>query len=51
MRPTGALLPLLERTFFARGGATPEHEQVRCRPDRNRQIIEFRATGGAKEEA
>ena len=37
-------LLLLERTFLAREGAALEHAQIYCRPDRYRQIIEFRAS-------
>jgi GntR family transcriptional regulator len=40
----GAPLLLLERTFLARDGAALEHSQIFCRPDRYRQIIEFRST-------
>ena len=47
--PNGAPLLLLERTFFTRDGAALEHAQVYCRPDRYRQIIEFRSA--TKEEA
>lgn len=38
-----APLLLLERTFLAREGTALEHAQVFCRPDRYRQIIEFRS--------
>lgn len=37
-----APLLVLERTFLAREGTALEHAQVFCRPDRYRQIIEFR---------
>lgn len=37
-----APLLVLERTFLARDGTALEHAQVFCRPDRYRQIIEFR---------
>lgn len=36
-------LLVLERTFLAREGAALEHAQIFCRPDRYRQIIEFRS--------
>lgn len=38
-----APLLVLERTFLAREGTALEHAQVFCRPDRYRQIIEFRS--------
>jgi GntR family transcriptional regulator len=38
----GAPLLRLERTFLARDGGAIEHAQIFCRPDRYRQIIEFR---------
>jgi GntR family transcriptional regulator len=49
----GAPLLLLERTFLTRDGIPLEHAQVFCRPDRYRQIIEFRSTntGTTTEEA
>jgi GntR family transcriptional regulator len=37
-----APLLVLERTFLAREGTALEHAQIFCRPDRYRQIIEFR---------
>lgn len=40
----GAPLLLLERTFLAREGAALEHAQIFCRPDRYRQVIEFRSS-------
>lgn len=43
----GAPLLLLERTFLTRDGIALEHAQVFCRPDRYRQIIEFRSTNPA----
>ncbi len=47
----GAPLLLLERTFLTRDGIALEHAQVFCRPDRYRQIIEFRsATSGTTTE-
>jgi GntR family transcriptional regulator len=46
----GTPLLLLERTFVARDGAALEHSRVYCRPDRYRQIIEFRSPN-AKDEA
>lgn len=39
----GTPLLRLERTFLARDGSAIEHAQVFCRPDRYRQIIEFRS--------
>lgn len=39
----GAPLLLLERTFLAREGVALEHARIFCRPDRYRQIIEFRS--------
>ena len=39
----GAPLLVLERTFLTRDGIALEHAQVHCRPDRYRQIIEFRS--------
>jgi GntR family transcriptional regulator len=49
----GAPLLLLERTFLTRDGIPLEHAQIFCRPDRYRQIIEFRSTdtGTTMEEA
>jgi GntR family transcriptional regulator len=50
----GAPVLLLERTFLTRDGIPLEHAQVFCRPDRYRQIIEFRSTtttGTATEDA
>ena len=47
----GAPLLLLERTFFAGNGVALEHSQVFSRPDRYRQILEFRSTRSAKDEA
>ena len=49
----GAPVLLLERTFLTRDGIPLEHAQVFCRPDRYRQIIEFRSanTATATEEA
>jgi GntR family transcriptional regulator len=38
-----APLLVLERTFLAREGTALEHAQIFCRPDRYRQIIEFRS--------
>jgi GntR family transcriptional regulator len=38
-----APLLALERTFLAREGTALEHAQIFCRPDRYRQIIEFRS--------
>lgn len=46
----GAPLLLLERTFVTRDGIALEHARVFCRPDRYRQIIEFRSPN-AKDEA
>jgi hypothetical protein len=40
----GAPLLLLERTFLTRDGIPLEHAQIFCRPDRYRQIIEFRSS-------
>jgi GntR family transcriptional regulator len=40
---TGTPLLLLERTFLAREGIALEHARIYCRPDRYRQIIEFRS--------
>jgi GntR family transcriptional regulator len=40
----GAPLLRLERTFLARDGNAIEHAQIFCRPDRYRQIIEFRSS-------
>jgi GntR family transcriptional regulator len=40
----GAPVLLLERTLLTRDGIPLEHAQVFCRPDRYRQIIEFRST-------
>jgi DNA-binding GntR family transcriptional regulator len=40
----GAPVLLLERTFLTRYGIPLEHAQVFSRPDRYRQIIEFRST-------
>jgi len=37
-----APLLVLERTFLTRDGTALEHAQVFCRPDRYRQIIQFR---------
>lgn len=45
----GAPLLKLERSFFARPGTALEHAQVFCRPDRYRQIIEFRSGAAALE--
>ncbi len=42
----GAPLLLLERTFLAREGTALEHAQVFCRPDRYRQVIDFRSAAG-----
>ncbi len=39
----GVPLLRLERTFLTRDGGAIEHAQIFCRPDRYRQIIEFRA--------
>jgi GntR family transcriptional regulator len=39
----GSPLLLLERTFLAREGVALEHARIFCRPDRYRQIIEFRS--------
>lgn len=39
---------LLERTFLAREGTALEHAQIYCRPDRYRQIIEFRSGDAVK---
>ncbi len=39
----GAPLLRLERTFLSRNGGAIEHAQIFCRPDRYRQIIEFRS--------
>ena len=49
----GVPVLLLERTFLTRDGIPLEHAQVFCRPDRYRQIIEFRSTttGTTTEEA
>lgn len=41
----GDPLLLLERTFLTRDGIALEHAQIFCRPDRYRQIIEFRSAG------
>jgi GntR family transcriptional regulator len=38
-----APLLVLERTFLAREGTALEHAKIFCRPDRYRQIIEFRS--------
>jgi GntR family transcriptional regulator len=43
----GAPLLLLERTFLTRDGIALEYAQVFCRPDRYRQIVEFRSTNAA----
>lgn len=40
----GAPLLKLERIFFARPATALQHAQILCRPDRYRQIIEFRAS-------
>ena len=40
----GTPLLRLERTFLARDGGAIEHAQIFCRPDRYRQIIEFRSS-------
>jgi GntR family transcriptional regulator len=49
--PEGMPLLMLERTFFARDGLALEHAQIFCRPDRYRQIIEFRSTTAEVREA
>lgn len=46
----GAPLLVLERTFLTRDGLALEHARIFCRPDRYRQIIEFRSTKGGGEE-
>jgi GntR family transcriptional regulator len=43
----GEPLLKLQRIFFARPGTALEHAQIFCRPDRYRQIIEFRASATA----
>jgi GntR family transcriptional regulator len=40
--PPQTPLLFLQRTFLAREGTILEHAQIFCRPDRYRQIIEFR---------
>jgi GntR family transcriptional regulator len=42
----GAPLLLLERTFFSREGTALEHARIFCRPERYRQVIEFRSAAG-----
>lgn len=46
----GAPLLVLERTFLTRDGLALEHACIFCRPDRYRQIIEFRSTRTGGEE-
>lgn len=46
----GAPLLVLERTFLTRDGLALEHARIFCRPDRYRQIIEFRSTRRVEEE-
>ncbi|HET6181983.1 MAG TPA: GntR family transcriptional regulator [Acetobacteraceae bacterium] len=46
----GTPLLVLERTFHSRDGVVLEHAEIACRPDRYRQIIEFRSTNAATRE-
>ena len=48
--PEGVPLLLLERTFLTRDGIALEHAQIFCRPDRYRQIIEFRGSAARSQE-
>ena len=46
----GAPLLKLQRTFFARPGTALEHAEIFCRPERYRQIIEFRSNSAVPRE-